>query len=230
MKNKFCRLITALAFPLVVCVGQGQEKAKDQELENLKKELIQLRKDLETMKAKLPNSEVDQEEELNRLEEQMENRLRNLENKIDAISRASAPTVLNPRTTAFINFAARADSKTVYDLADPAKEISNRPFLRTFELELRNPVDPYAEAVAVISAENQAGREFAIDAEEAYGLIKRLPLLETAPLGVKLKIGKYRAPLGVNNKIHMHDLPWTTRPLVVSKYLETEHGEFFEAG
>ena len=156
--------------------------------------------------------------------------MQELENKIDAVSRASAPVALNPKMTAFINFAARGDNKTVVDPADSTKEVSNRPFLRTVEIELRNAVDPYAEAVTVVSLENEAGKEFAIDAEEAYGLIKRLPILESAPLGLKMKIGKFRAPLGLNNRIHMHDLPWTTRPLVISKYLGTEHGNFFESG
>jgi hypothetical protein len=142
----------------------------------------------------------------------------------------TAPVAFNPGTTAFINFAARADSRKVYDLADSTKVISNRPFLRTVETELRGAVDPYAEAVAVISVENEAGKEFTIDAEEAYGLLKRIPVLEEAPLGMKLKIGKYRAPIGVSNKIHMHDLPWTTRPLIVARYLGTAHGDFFESG
>ena len=167
---------------------------------------------------------------VDKLEETIENRLTYLENKIDAVSRATAPVAFNPGMTAFINFAARGDSKKVYDLADPTNEISNRPFLRTVEMELLGAVDPYASALAVISVENQAGKDFGIDAEEAYGLLKRLPILEDAPLGLKVKIGKYRAPFGVSNKIHMHDLPWTTRPLAVAKYLGTEHGDFFESG
>jgi hypothetical protein len=167
---------------------------------------------------------------LDRLEENLEKRLTYLETKIDAVSRATAPVAFNPGMTAFINFAARGDSKKVYDAADPANEISNRPFLRTVEMELLGAVDPYASAVAVISLENQAGKDFGVDAEEAYGLLKRIPILEDAPLGMKLKIGKYRAPFGVSNKIHMHDLPWTTRPLAVARYLGTDHGDFFESG
>jgi len=87
-----------------------------------------------------------------------------------------------------------------------------------------------SRTLPALPLEDQAGKGFAADAEEAYGLIKRLPLLETAPLGVKVKIGRFRAPIGVNNKIHMHDLPWSTRPLVISEYLGTEHGNFFESG
>lgn len=198
--------------------------------DSLRREIGQIREELDSLRAVRQADQLSQGDALDQLEENLMKRLDYLETKIDAVSRATAPVVLNPRTIAFINFAARADGKTVYDLADPTKEISNRPFLRTVELELLNPVDPYAEAVAVISVENQAGKDFGIDAEEAYGLIKRLPLLEKAPLGMKLKIGKYRAPIGVGNRIHMHDLPWTTRPLVIARYLGSEHGDFFESG
>ncbi len=205
------------------------EIAGDTTVASIKRELMALRQQLDSLETVRSQDAAAQDDELDRLEERLEKRFQNLENKIDAVSRASAGTVLNPRTTAFINFAARADSKTVRD-ATGEKEISNRPFLRTTELDLRNAVDPYAEAVVIMSVENEAGKDFSVDAEEAYGLIKRLPILESAPLGMKLKIGKFRAPFGVGNRIHMHDLPWTTRPLVIAQYLGTEHGDFFESG
>jgi hypothetical protein len=224
-------------FLLLVCAaGGGISLMAQQSPDSVRKQIEDLRKELEEVKgemtelrnlqASIPQSQSD---ELDQLEERLDKRLREIEIEIAAISRANAPIVFNPRTTAFINVAARADDKTVYD-SQGETQIQNRPFLRTVELDLRAPVDPFAEAVAIISLEDEAGKGFGIDAEEAYGLIKRLPILESAPLGMKIKVGKFRAALGVNNKLHMHDLPWTTRPLVVSKYLGTEHGEFFESG
>jgi hypothetical protein len=199
------------------------------QIEDLRKEVERVKGELAELKnlqAGVPQSQSD---ELDQLEDRLDRRLRELENKIDAVSRASAPTAFNPRMTASMNVAARADDKTVYD-SQGETQIQNRPFLRTVELDLRAPVDPFAEAVAIVSLEDQAGKGFEIDAEEAYGLIKRIPVLETAPLGMKIKVGKFRAAFGVDNKLHMHDLPWTTRPLAVTKYLGTEHGEFFESG
>lgn len=226
-------LVMAVAAICLLAVGpahaQERRENRDSTIEHLRKELQDVRRELDSLIALRESASTVSEDDLDAMESRLENRLQQLENKVDAVSRASAPTALNPRTTAFINVAARADSKTVLD-ATGQKEISNRPFLRTAELELRNAVDPYAEAVLVMSVENEAGRDFSIDAEEAYGLIKRLPILESAPLGLKMKIGKFRAPIGVGNKIHMHDLPWTTRPLIVSRYLGTEHGDFFESG
>ena len=218
-----------LSFKVPLIFAQEIQDSVKVQIVELKKEIQQVRRELDELKKLQAAPQSDQGDELDKLEERLDQRLRELESKIDAISRASAPIVFNPRTTAFINFAARADDRTVYDSRGET-QIQNRPFLRTVELDLRAPVDPFAEAITIISLEDQAGKGFEIDAEEAYGLIKRLPILESAPLGMKVKVGKFRAPLGVNNKLHMHDLPWTTRPLVVTRYLGTEHGEFFESG
>jgi len=135
---------------------------------------------------------------------------------------------LNPQITAFLNGALRIDDRTVATPGGVA--IDDRPFLRTAEFDFRAAVDPYADAVAILSLEDEAGEGFGADLEEGYVVIKRLPVLESAPLGLKLKLGKFRAPLGAGNRIHMHDLPWTTRPLAIARLLGSENGEFFEAG
>ncbi|MBI3006468.1 MAG: hypothetical protein HYY49_13810 [Ignavibacteriales bacterium] len=221
-------LCIAVAFCGMMESVYSQEKdATSVPYDDLKKEISLLRSKLDSLTSAqiVTGFGVAGEEGLERLEK----RLQELERKVDAVSRSTAAIVFNPRTTAFMNVAARSDNLKVLDATGEAK-IDNRPFLRTIELDFRAPVDPYAEAVAIIAIEDEAGTGFAIDPEEAYGLLKRLPILESAPLGMKVKIGKFRAPLGVNNRLHMHDLPWTTRPLVVSKFLGTEHGEFFESG
>ncbi|HET9624361.1 MAG TPA: hypothetical protein VFP84_23475 [Kofleriaceae bacterium] len=135
---------------------------------------------------------------------------------------------LNPQITAFLNSAWRIDDKRV--LTPGGDAVDDRPFLRTAEFDFRAAVDPYADAVAIIALEDQAGKGFAPDVEEGYVVIKRLPILEDAPLGLKLKVGRYRAPLGEVNQMHLHDLPWTTRPLPIARLLGTDNGEFFESG
>lgn len=135
---------------------------------------------------------------------------------------------LNPQITAFLNGAMRIDDHKV--LTPGGVAVDDRPFLRTAEFDFRAAVDPYADAVAILSLEDQAGEGFSADAEEAYVVVKRLPVLESAPLGLKLKLGRFRAPIGAGNRIHLHDLPWTTRPLPISRLLGTENGEFFESG
>ena len=135
---------------------------------------------------------------------------------------------LNPQITAFLNGAMRVDDRQV--LTPGGVSIDDRPFLRTAEFDFRAAVDPYADAVAILSLEDEAGTGFGADVEEGYVVVKRLPVLESAPLGLKLKLGRFRAPIGSGNRIHMHDLPWTTRPLPIARLLGTENGEFFESG
>jgi hypothetical protein len=145
---------------------------------------------------------------------------------------ASRPPVsanaLNPAITVFLNGAMRIDDTPV--TTPSGVRIDRRPFLRTAEVDFRAAVDPYADAVAILAAEGEAGEGFELDLEEGYVIVKRLPILESAPLGLKLKLGRYRAPIGNVNRLHMHDLPWTTRPLPIARFLGTENGEFFESG
>ncbi len=207
----------------------AQEPIREGGREDLLRQLQELRRSLDSLKVIRSEKADDADAMLELLEERLEKRFTELENKISAIARSTAPVVFNPRTTAFINFAARTDSKTAFN-ADGSVEINDRPFLRSVEIDFRAPVDPYAEAVAILSLEDEAGTGFAIDPEEVYGLLKQLPILESAPLGLKVKIGKFRAPFGVNNRLHLHDIPWITRPLSVARFLGSEHGEFFESG
>jgi hypothetical protein len=213
----------------VTLMAQGPPDSVKVQIEELLKAVDQVKRELADLKSAQAGLPITQSDELDKMEDRLDKRLMELENKIDAVSRANAPTAFNPRITAFLNVAARADNHTVYDYSGET-QIQNRPFLRTVELDLRAPVDPFAEAVTIISLEDEAGTGYSIDAEEAYGLIKRIPILESAPLGLKVKVGKFRAAFGSDNRLHMHDLPWTTRPLPVTKYLGTEHGEFFESG
>ena len=158
----------------------------------------------------------------------LKSELADLKARLAAQKPPASLNALNPQITAFLNGAMRVDDKQV--LTPSGVAIDDRPFLRTAEFDFRAAVDPYADAVAILSLENEAGTGFAADVEEGYVVIKRLPVLESAPMGLKLKLGRFRAPIGSGNRIHMHDLPWTTRPLAIAKLLGTENGEFFESG
>jgi len=136
--------------------------------------------------------------------------------------------VLNPQITAFINGAARVDDRSVMTPGGVA--INDRPFVRTAEFDFRAAADPYVDAVAILSLENEAGQGFSADLEEGYMILKRLPIVESAPLGLKLKLGRYRAPIGNITRLPRHDLRGTPRPLPISRMLGSENGEFFESG
>ena len=223
----FVHLLALLA---IACTtyAQDYDSLLVRRVDSLKQELSILRQELQAISLE-DVSAVELDDEVERLEERFEERIKSLEQKIGAVLRAAAPTAFNPRTTVFINAAARIDDQPVTEEESGAR-IDDRLFLRSVEVDFRAPVDPYAEAVAILAVEDEAGTGFELDPEEVYGIIKRIPILETAPLGMKVRIGKYRAAFGVNNRLHLHDNPWISRPLVISKYLGSEHGDFFESG
>src|SRR3990172_5640422 len=95
----------------IPAVAQEPTDSVKKQIEELKKELYQIKLELADLRNLQATPQEGQGDELERFEERLEKRLRELENKIDAISRATAPIVFNPRTTTFINFAARADDK-----------------------------------------------------------------------------------------------------------------------
>ncbi|MDA0712590.1 MAG: hypothetical protein O2897_01195 [bacterium] len=67
------------------------------------------------------------------------------------------------------------------------------------------------------------GASFQVEIEEAYITLKKWPLLDSSPLGIQLKIGRFRVPFGRANQIHLHDLPQSTMPLSMQAFLG-EHG------
>jgi hypothetical protein len=136
--------------------------------------------------------------------------------------------LMNPPITAFMNAAGRVDDRPV--VAAEGARIDDRLFLRTAEFDFRAAADPYADGVIILAIEDLAGEGFEADLEEAYVVLKQLPIVDAAPLGLKLKLGRFRAPFGTSNRLHMHDLPWTTRPLPITELLGTEQGDFFESG
>jgi len=170
----------------------------------------------------------DQLEDANDEVEDLRSELADVKERQAANKPPTPLNVMNPQITAFLNGALRVDDQPVF--TPDGVRIDRRPFLRTAEFDFRAAADPYVDAVAIIALEDEAGEGFGADLEEGYMILKRLPIIESAPLGLKLKLGRYRAPIGNVNRLHMHDLPWTTRPLPISRFLGTENGEFFESG
>ncbi len=171
---------------------------------------------------------ADAVEDLQGENEDLRSEVDDLRERVAASRPPTSPNALNPQITAFLNGAARFDDQPVY--TPGGERIDDRLFMRTLELDFRAAVDPFADAVATLALENELGEGWGADLEEGYVVVKRLPIVEAAPLGLKLKLGRYRAPFGLANRIHMHDLPWSTRPLPISRFLGNEHGELFEGG
>ncbi len=132
----------------------------------------------------------------------------------------SFPGVLNPAISVVGNFVGRADDQDVFN--EEGDRISDKMNLREAEIDMRVPVDPYADGVLIASMESEFPGQFETGVEEGYVNIKKLPFLDHTPLGLKLKVGRFRPLFGKINILHTHDLPQTFRPLPIEEFLGEE--------
>ncbi|HXT99522.1 MAG TPA: hypothetical protein VN903_00930 [Polyangia bacterium] len=130
----------------------------------------------------------------------------------------TSPNAFNPTITVVGNGLYRYDDKPV---AVDGTRIDKTFNLREVELDLRAAVDPFADGVVILSVPSDVPGTFSIAVEEGFVTIKRLPvpLLDEPPLGLKLKVGRFRTEVGRINRLHLHDLPQVTRPLAAEEFL-----------
>jgi hypothetical protein len=188
----------------------------------------ELRRKIESLEQRLNEERARAEKERQAAEE----RLRALETQIDELrakseaapaAAAAAPSlpsfagILNPAIGASLNFVFRGSNQKMF--AENGKRIDNQPNLREAEIDARAAVDPYADGVLIVSIESPSPGDFETSVEEGYVTLKKLPFLDVMPLGLSLDLGRFRPEFGKINKLHTHDLPQTTRPLVIEEFL-----------
>ncbi len=132
-----------------------------------------------------------------------------------------APNVLNPAITVIGDLLYRYDNRAV---GEDGERIDNTVNLREVEFDFRAAVDPYANAVVIFALASEVPGEFEAEIEEAYVTIGRLPLplLDSPPLSLQFKLGRFRTDVGLVNRLHLHDLPWVNRPLVMQELFGVE--------
>ena len=130
------------------------------------------------------------------------------------------PGALNPAIGVVGNFLARADNQKLF--MEDGGRIDNKLSLREAEIDMRVPVDPYADAVLIVALGAEVPGRFSADLEEGYVNIKKLPFMDRPPLGLKLKVGRFRPAFGKINILHTHDLPQSFRPLPVQEFMGEE--------
>jgi len=152
----------------------------------------------------------------------LEKKVQELEKKQIQTTSASPLNLLNPAITLFGNFLWRLDDKPV--LTEEGEAIDDTVNMREVEVDFRASIDPYADGVAIISLESEAPGEVAVGVEEFYINVKSLPvgLWEMPPFGARIKFGRFRTEFGRNNRLHLHDLPQSDRPLVTEEFLSAE--------
>ena len=185
---------------------------------------------IQKLETELRQLREEQQQEVARLEGEQAAAETRVSQDVQKTRDAIAPIAFTPRLTFFGNLMGRLDDRRV--ISPEGDRIDNTFTYRAGEIEARAAIDPFADAFFTIpfEADSPLGTLDG-DVEEGYVELKRLPFLERPPWGLKLKLGKYRPEIGKNNRIHFHDLMWTSRPLPVAKFLGTEGlGEAAEAG
>ncbi len=128
------------------------------------------------------------------------------------------PNAFNPTLTVAGNGLYRHDDQTV--VTDEGARVDNTFNVREMEVDLRAAVDPFADGLLILAFPSETPGHFSFEVEEGFVNIKRLPLpfFDEAPLGLKLKVGRFRTEVGRVNLLHLHDLPQSTRPLVTDEF------------
>jgi hypothetical protein len=221
-QTKALLLIVALTACRSMAAGEGQSSMTENSATASPQAIEQLRAEIAALKAQYEERIKQLEVRLEALQTQM---LRNMPEPSATASPVAStsqisPGALNPAISVVGNLVGRADSQKVFSDAGP--RLDNKITLREAEIDMRVPVDPYADGVLITSLESEAPSDFSVGVEEGYVNIKKLPFLDRPPLGMKIKAGRFRPLFGNINILHTHDLPQTFRPLPVQEFLGPE--------
>src|SRR3989449_4620815 len=205
--NSFCKKSWIVSSCLVVCCAvmlPGTVSGQESELETLKRQLKEMQDQMRTMAERIELMEQEKEAEQAAPSQSAQS------------AAQSFPGALNPAISVIGNFVGRADTQRVFN--DSGDRIDNKMNLREAEIDMRVPIDPYADGVLIASLESESPGKFTADVEEGYVNVKKLPFIES-PLGMKFQVGRFRPAFGKFNTLHTHDLPTTMRSLVTQEFL-----------
>jgi hypothetical protein len=177
---------------------------------------------IEDLKKKLAELDSKHSDEIDDLKFQIET----LEKEVAAAKTAAqtksgqSNNVFNPQITVFGDFIGRVDNQHVYAEDDPTlPRVDDQFNLRETEFDFRAPIDPWSDAVVILSVESPSPNEFETSIEEGYFTLKKLPFLDSAPAGLKLQVGRFHQDFGRFNMTHLHDLPQPNYPRSLTNFL-----------
>jgi len=171
--------------------------------------------------------------ELKSARESDERRIRELEERNQALTTASADAaraeersgfsftgqgnLLNPRITAFLDIGGSWSS-------DDANAGRNRFNFREAEIDFRAAVTSRADGVLILALGEHFEDPFELDAEVSIEFEVEEGYLDvhTLPFDLALRVGKFRSAFGRSNLLHTHDLPQLTRPLANQAFFGPE--------
>jgi hypothetical protein len=225
--NRHIVLITCLIhLTSMSALSQESGTAPSENIQNLTLQLEHTIATLDSQSAAFTADQEALEDQIRALREELE--LIRLQAPEDSPSlsrtdnRAALPNIFNPTVSVFGNFLLRQDDEQLMN--EDGDIISDRMNLRETEIDFRAAVDPYADGLLITAFESEVPGEFETVVEEGYVTIKRLPLpvFDNPPLGLKLKVGRFRTSFGRFNRLHLHDLPQMSYPRSLQTFLGEE--------
>jgi len=129
------------------------------------------------------------------------------------------PNAFNPRITAF------GDILTSVGIDKAGVMPGSGPWVRSFEMDIRADVDPFAKAVAVVAVGQEppplAG---GVDPEGGFSIAPEELYLDlvSLPAGISARVGQFKLPFGLTNRMHPHDWPWPDAPMPFVNTLGSE--------
>jgi len=239
--------IGLLSAGVLMSAPAAAQPAAAENVEALRQELHQMRKQFETMREGY-------EKAIDRLGE----RIQQLESKpqpaVAAPSPASSPEVapapapappaiavspldlIRPRQP-FGLYSTRGPGQLLFDMGIAGDFVANftrrhvdktdagtfsgrenRFFPREVELSLFGQIDPYARGEVII----ETGEEPSEPGELTIRLAEAHLTLLTLPFNAQLKMGQMRSRFGLLNQLHAHDRPFIDSPNVLTRFLGEE--------
>jgi len=197
--------------------------AKADELSELKEMFQQMQNQMKQTQNQMGvmQERIDQlEREKNEQASQDKTTINQLQVRVDELEQTekketkSLLSTLNPEVSVI--------GDLIYKSDENGGEGDNDFNLREVELAISANVDTWARGDVVVAFENEDGStEVAL--EEGY-----LTLLELPIENFQAKFGKFRPYFGKVNKMHLHNMPWSDRPLVIQNFFG--EGGFKETG
>lgn len=130
--------------------------------------------------------------------------------------RTVSPSAFNPRVGVFVEALAEGG-----DADELFGTNGDRFSLREVEVDFSLAVSPFADATFIAAFEDMGSGEFESKVEEAYADVSIGALTDSDSLA-EVRVGRFRLPFGIDNRLHTHDLPQADRPLAVSQQLGAE--------
>lgn len=210
---------------LLCLVGAARGGAEENQT---RPDLRELQREIQTLREQLDRSQKERARDRRRIEE-LQHELEQLKAREAAeppaarpVVTADRPNVFNPRLTIFGDALGRIDDRPVRSPDSGDERIDDTFNLREVEADFRAAIDPYADGLMILAVESEVPGEFEVAVEEGYATIRHLPYLERSPLGLSLRVGRFRTEYGRVNLLHTHDLPQSQRPLAVQEFLGPE--------